>query len=270
MLEQIVLKSPFFLLVCGRCFSLLMTMPLFSMRTIPRIAKLALTFYMAYLILPHVDMNQYESYINSNLVFSLEYILLLGGEVLIGIIIGFYVNVIFTAFSTAGQFFAFQMGFSASEVYDALSQVENPLMGQFFNLIAMLLFLQNQWTQRLFGGALVSSFSTMNSLNIVIAAGQNKIISFMILSLSKLFADAFIIALPIMGTLLLISITTGILGKAAPQMNLLSEGFPIMILLAFFVITNLMGVLCNFFMNSFSSGFAILQNLFAYFRTGGI
>lgn len=269
MLERIVLQAPLFLLVAARCFAMVMTMPLFSMRSIPRIAKIALTGYMAYMIVPNVDMSSYMPYISGDGAFSLSYIMLLAGEALIGIIIGFYVNIIFSAFSAAGQFFAFQMGFSASEVYDALSQVENPLMGQFFNLIAMLLFLQNQWAQRLFGGALVASFETMNSLKVVIAAGQNEIIRFMLSSLTSLFGNAFIIALPIMGALLLVSITTGILGKAAPQMNLLSEGFPVMILFSFFIIMSLMGVLCNYFMNAFNSGFEILQNLFAFFRESG-
>ena len=52
MLEQIVWQAPFFLLVAVRCFALIMTMPLFSMRTISRVAKIALTGYMAYLIFP--------------------------------------------------------------------------------------------------------------------------------------------------------------------------------------------------------------------------
>lgn len=271
MLEQIVLKAPLFLLVCGRCFALILTLPLFSLRTIPRMAKIALTGYMAYILLPQVNFDSYSPYLSYDGVFSLDFWLLLAGEVLIGIIIGFYVNIIFTAFSTAGQFFAFQMGFSASEVYDSLSQVENPLMGQFFNFIAMLLFLQKGWVQLLFGRGLIASFHTMNSLELTLAAGRKEILDFMLASLTKLFADAFVIALPIMGTLFLISVTMGILSKAAPQMNLMSEGFPIMILLSFFIITMLMNNLCEFFVHSFDAGFHNLQNLFAFFgdSTGG-
>ena len=72
-----------------------------------------------------------------------------------------------------------------------------------------------------------------------------------------------------MGILLLVSITTGILGKAAPQMNLLSEGFPVLILLSFFIIMSLMGSLCDYFISSFASGFSILESLFAFFRSSG-
>src|SRR5574344_1256565 len=152
MIDTIVAQARVFLLVAVRCFALLMTLPLFSMRSVPRAAKIALAGYMAYLVLPQVNFSAYSSYITSSGSFTLEYVMLLIGEAMIGVIPGFYVTIIFSAFSTAGQFFAFQMGFSASEVYDALSQVENPLLGQFFNLIEMLIFLQNQWFQRLFLG----------------------------------------------------------------------------------------------------------------------
>src|SRR5574344_424337 len=172
MLEQLVANAPIFLLVAVRCFAMIMTLQLFSSRTIPRIAKVALTAYMAYFIYPQVSLTSgpdaaYASFISPTGNFNLEYILLLLGEGIIGIIIGFYISIIFAAFSTAGQFFSFQMGFSASEVYDSMNQVENPLMGQYFNYIAMLVFLQNNWFQKLFLGGLVTSFKSLNAFSIV-------------------------------------------------------------------------------------------------------
>ena len=47
---------------------------------------------------------------------------------------------IFAVFQAAGQFFSLQMGFGASEVFDPLAQIEVPLMGQFLNLVGMLVF----------------------------------------------------------------------------------------------------------------------------------
>ena len=265
MLERILANSPVFLLIAVRCFAMVMTLPLFSIRNVSRISKIALTGYMAYILFPHVDFSVYAPYIASDGAVSLPYIMLLVGEGLIGLLIGFYVTIIFAAFSSAGQFFAFQMGFSASEVYDALSQVENPLMGQFFNLVAMLIFLQSDWALLLFSKALVASFDSLNALSLVIQ--RESIVRFLLGSLTKLFADAFLISLPIMGTLLLISVTMGILSKAAPQMNLMSEGFPIMILVSFFIIWSLFPQICEFFIRSFSSGFSSLQRLFVI--TGG-
>lgn len=48
MLNSIVLQAPVYLLVAVRCFALLLTLPLFSMRTVPRMAKVALAGYMAF------------------------------------------------------------------------------------------------------------------------------------------------------------------------------------------------------------------------------
>ena len=264
MVEEIISKAPVFLLVAVRCLALIMTMPLLSSRSISRRAKIALAAYMAYFITPQLSLStgpfaDYQSYIALDGSFTLEYILLLIGEALIGVIIGFYITTIFAAFSTAGQFFAFQMGFSASEAYDALSQVENPLMGQFLNYTGMLIFLQNHWFQNIFLGGLVSSFKTINCFAIV--QHSDKLLRFMVGSLTTLFADALVIALPLMGTLFLINVTMGILSKAAPTMNLLSEGFPILIMTAFFVIALILPNLCELFTSSFIDGFRQIQLL---------
>ena len=267
MLERILAGAPVYLLIYVRCFAVIMTLPLFSIRAVSKMAKLALSGYIAFIVLPHVDLSVYVPYFGENGVFSVSYIMLIVGEGLIGILMGFYVSLIFSAFSTAGQFFAFQMGFSASEVYDALSQVENPLMGQFFNLVAMLVFLQSDWAQILFGRAFISSFKSLNAVSFLSA--QESVVKFLLSGLTDLFADAFIIALPIMGVLCLISVTMGILSKAAPQMNLLSEGFPVMILTSFFIIAALMPSLCDFFGRAISIGFHNIENLFVSVSSGG-
>lgn len=266
MLDSILLQAPVFLLVFVRCFAMLVTLPLFSMRAVSRVAKIALAGYMAFFLLGSVNPALYEPYIREDGTASLQFILLLVGEGLIGIIMGFYVSIIFAAFSSAGQFIAFQMGLGAASAYDALSQVENPLMGQFFNLIAMLVFMQTKWFQRLFLGGVMASFQSLNSLNIVFA--RENIVMFMVKGLTNLFADALIIALPIMGTLFLITTCTGLLTKAAPQMNLLSEGFPIMILVAFFIIFIVLPDVVDFFIRCFQNGFGDLERLFASISGG--
>ncbi|SFI51623.1 flagellar biosynthetic protein FliR [Treponema bryantii] len=266
MLDSILLKAPVYLIVFVRCFALIMTLPMFSMRAASRVAKVAIAGYMAFFIYGGIDVSLYAPYIGDDGAFSMIYVLLLIGEALIGIIMGFFISIIFAAFSAAGQFLAFQMGLSAASSYDALSQVENPLMGQFFNLVAMLVFMQTHWFQKLFLGGLVTSFSSMSALSI--ATANEKLARFMISGLTGLFSDALVIALPVMGTLFLITVCTGLLTKAAPQMNLLSEGFPIMILVAFTIIAIAMPSIIDFFVRSFNKGFADLENLFASISGG--
>ena len=267
MLDEILSQAPVFLLIFARIFAMLLVLPMFSMRSASRVAKVALAGYIAFFIFGTCDLSYYLPYIAQDGSFSMEYFLILIGEVLIGIILGFFITMIFSAFSTAGQFLAFQMGFSAASSYDSLSQVENPLMGQFFNLIAMLVFMQTHWFQKLFLQGLVTSFSSLNAISIV--QSTESIVKFVISGLSSLFVDALVISLPVMGSLFLISICTGLLTKAAPQMNLLSEGFPIMIILAFVIIAFILPDMIDFFVRSFEKGFA---DLFDFFKnvSGGV
>ena len=267
MLDEILSQAPVFLLIFARIFAMLLVLPMFSMRSASRVAKVALAGYMAFFIFGTCDLSYYLPYIAQDGSFSMEYFLILIGEALIGIILGFFITMIFSAFSTAGQFLAFQMGFSAASSYDSLSQVENPLMGQFFNLIAMLVFMQTHWFQKLFLQGLVTSFSSLNAISIV--QSTESIVKFVISGLSSLFVDALVISLPVMGSLFLISICTGLLTKAAPQMNLLSEGFPIMIMLAFVIIAFILPDMIDFFVRSFEKGFA---DLFDFFKnvSGGV
>ncbi|GMO61021.1 MAG: flagellar biosynthetic protein FliR [Treponemataceae bacterium] len=252
-------NAPLFFLVFARSFALLLTTPLISTRAVNTTAKAALALYMAFLLMPQIVTAGYEIAYAGYGAYNLEYALLLVGEAIIGVITGFYITIIFSAFSTAGQFFSFQTGLSAAEAYDALSQVENPILGQFLNLIAMLIFLQTDGFQQLFLGGLQRSFQSFNALALV--THSESFYSFLLSGLSSLFFNAFVISLPIAGTLFLVSVSMGILSKAAPQMNLLSEGLPITMSVSFLLLFALIPSLCDFFMRVVNAGFASFEQL---------
>lgn len=259
----LLVKAPLFFLVSVRIFAMISTTPLLSTRAVSRVAKISLAGLIAFLVLPSVD--GYPIQIQG---FSFEYLLLLIGEALLGILTGFFITIIFATFSTAGQFFSYQMGFGASEVYDALAQIENPLMGQFLNFIAVLIFLQIKGFQTLFLGGVLRSFQTINCF--IFIEKQQVLIPFFLNNLSTLFLNAMMIAMPVMGTLFLVHISMGLLSKAAPQMNLLSEGFPITILLTFFLLTVSLPYMINFFMRIMQNGFAAFEALLINAGRGGI
>jgi len=80
--------------------------------------------------------------------------------------------------------------------------------------------------------------------------------------LSRLFMDAMVISLPILGTLFLTSLTTGLISKAAPQVNILSEGFPISISVAFILILTTLPFMIEAFTRVLDSGFSSLETLY--------
>jgi flagellar biosynthetic protein FliR len=265
-LQNILNYGPVFLLIAARALAMIETAPLVSSDAIPQIAKLALAGFAAFAVMPTASVFaalpgaailsdlRYEP-------FSLRFILLIFGEAVIGVIIGFYLTLIFAAFSTAGQFFSLQMGFGASETFDPLSQIENPLLGQFLNLVAMLVFVTIGGFHELFLGGFWRSVQSLNIMALI--EGKEPVLTMMLTGLSRLFLDAIIISLPILGTLFLTSLATGLISKAAPQINILSEGFPISITVAFLLIFASLPFMIEAFTRVINFSFSNIQNLYA-------
>lgn len=248
-------NAQLFFLLFARIMSLIMIAPIISSEAIPSIAKVGLAFLVAAGIYPWA----------SKLGFVIPqdvmaYVLLLIGEIFIGIIIGFFFQLIYSGFQTAGQFFSLQMGFGASEVFDPLSNEELPLLGQFFNLIAMYVFLASAGMQKMFLHGVYGSFLALKAQDL---ASSSSILSlYFVGALGRLFTQAFMLALPIVGSLFLISIGMGLLSKAAPQMNLLSMGFPINLLVAFALMVFILPNLMETFSGIVDYSFKLLDDLF--------
>lgn len=254
MLDEILLAAPAFLLLAVRALAMIETAPLLSSDVIPQVVKLALAGFTAYSVFPTAPNNVAEVS-----TFGLNFVMLVIGEGLIGIITGFFINLVFAAFTTAGQFFSLQMGFAASETFDPLAQEENPLIGQYLNLVAMLVFLSIGGFLELFLGGFWRSVQSISIADMV--HGREHIITMLLAGLSRLFMDAMIIALPILGTLFLTSLATGLISKAAPQINILSEGFPISIIAAFVLIFITLPFMTETFSRIIDSSFSTLETL---------
>jgi flagellar biosynthetic protein FliR len=76
-----------------------------------------------------------------------------------------------------------------------------------------------------------------------------------------------VISMPILGTLFLTSLSTGLISKAAPQINILSEGFPISITVAFFLIYATLPFMTEAFGRVIDTGFANIETLYIQIGT---
>jgi flagellar biosynthetic protein FliR len=186
---------------------------------------------------------------------------------MIGIILGFFLNIIFAVFQVAGQFFSLQMGFGASQVFDPLAQIQIPLMGQFLNIAGMFTFLVISGAQKLLLVGVYRSFQSIRAVDLV--AGRSYLLSLFLRSLGELFVNSLTIAFPILGTLLLVSVTMGLLAKAAPQMNLLMMGFPIAIGTALIVIAAATPFLIGAFSRLLEGGFEQLGSILTNLKGSG-
>ncbi|MGI1677447.1 MAG: flagellar biosynthetic protein FliR [Cellvibrionaceae bacterium] len=154
---------------------------------------------------------------------NLQTFIIVVQQVIIGIAMGFIVQVIFQLFVLTGQFIAMKIGLGFASMNDPSSGVTVTVISQFYMMTSTLLFLSLNGHLILIE-VLVKSFSTLPmSLSGLSQEGLMKIVSMG----SWMFEGALVVALPVLTSLLVVNIAFGVMSKSAPQMNVFAVGFPI-------------------------------------------
>jgi len=153
---------------------------------------------------------------------SIEGVLMVAGEVMAGLAIGFAVQIGFSAAVLAGETIGNAMGLGFASMMDPASGQQNPMLGQFLTILATFLFLA-------IGGHLALAATIVESYR-ALPPGEAWLtaesIRGLVLFGGVLFAAGLSIALPVGFAILLVQIVMGMLARSAPQLNLFSVGMP--------------------------------------------
>lgn len=206
-----------------RIGAMMLANPVFGSRSVSVririILTLVLTLLVAPLLPPPPDVDAFS---------SLSFLISLH-EILIGLALGFTLQLIFSAFVMSGDYVANAMGLGFASMVDPVNGVNVPIISQFVLLLTFLLFFA-------FGGhallieVLVTSFVALP----VGLPSLDPARALMIASwASQMFGLAVLVSIPVVASLLLVYIALGVMTRAAPQLNIFSVGFPLTILAGF-------------------------------------
>ncbi|HSV19393.1 MAG TPA: flagellar biosynthetic protein FliR [Casimicrobiaceae bacterium] len=200
-----------------RILALMSSAPLFSHESVPVMVRIGLAFGITFVVSAALPAAPFVS------PFSVAGMVLVFQQVLVGLAIGLAMQLVFAAVTLAGDLIGLQMGLSFAAFVDPLNAEQTPLVGGFLSLILMLVFLAINGHLALIA-AMVDSFTVMpvgptgwkalDAMRLVSAGGG-------------LFATGVAISLPVVGALLLVNLTLGVLTRTAPQLNLFAVGFPV-------------------------------------------
>ncbi|MEK4629536.1 MAG: flagellar biosynthetic protein FliR [Solibacillus sp.] len=222
------------LLILVRVSAFFVSVPLFSYRTIPPQVRIILAIALSWMMYYTFQVEPFE--ING------DYLLLILKEAVVGLMLGLAAAIIMSAVQIAGGFIDFQMGFAMANIIDPQTGAQTPLMGQFFNFLALLLLLAINGHHLLLDG-IYYSYQFMPMDQVFPNFGEEATAVFIIKMFVSVFAIAFQMSAPIVATLFLVTLALGITGKTVPQMNIFVIGFPIKIAVGFLVLIVTMGVL---------------------------
>lgn len=178
-------------------------------------------------------------------------------ELLVGIAIGFVVQLVFDAIALGGQVISMSMGLGFAVFVDRRHGVSTPVLGQLFTILGMLIFLSLDGHLTLIR-LLADSFQLLP----ITAGGLNQAALGGILEWSsQVFVIAVKIALPAITALVIVNLAFGVMSRAAPTLNLFAIGFPVSMLLGFVVIFLNMDNLRENVSLSLDAAFALLPDL---------
>lgn len=187
-----------------------------------------------------------------------------GGEIFVGLIIGYTAYLLFSGIQMAGQVIDIQVGFGLVNVIDPSGGEQVSILGQFYYIVAMLFFLAIDGHHALIK-ALGDSFALLPVGSIGWLDQAAKAGPLLSGFFTKLFIIAFQVAAPSVAVLFLTNLSMGLLSRTLPQMNVFIVGLPLNVVVGLLVtvlsLSLLSTVLTTVSGEVGSSAFRILQTL---------
>lgn len=194
----------------------LLAAPFFSAAAVPVQLRVAITGAMAVLAISWLPVPVPPA------TFSLAGMLALAAEALVGLALGFVLQLSFAAPVLAAEQIGGAMGLSIASAADPVSGAHSPALGQYFTVLLTVIFLglgaHLTWLRLVLESysALPPGAAWLAPERLQDVAGFG----------SQMFVAAVAIALPVTLILLLVQMVTGVLSRSAPSLNLFALGLP--------------------------------------------
>ena len=230
-----------------RISAMMVAAPIFGARILPLHVRILMAFAFSLVAVPLLPPVPAIDPI------SFDGLMIVLQQVVIGLAMGFIVQMVFQALVVAGESIANGMGLGFARMVDPANGVQVPVVSQFLIVMATLLFV-------ILNGHLMMIQLVVESFRILPISEQG-LSAHGALYLanwgSQMFMGGLLVALPAVAAMLVVNIAMGVVTRAAPQLNIFAVGFPLMILLGFiFLLFTTPSILNNFthlLMDSFAS-----------------
>ena len=213
-IENLLQTGPTFALVFFRVAGMMLFAPLFGSSRIPRRMKVMLALIMALGLMPlvpdHVALPET----------SWQLAVAIGGEMMFGLAMGMILSFIFIAAQWAGEMIGQQMGLNLSEVFDPQFGAQGSLVGDFYYMLTLVIFLAAGGHHALVRGV-AASFETLPLLSVGITPSVFDLLVGMFETSTML---AIQLAGPMFVTMLVVDVALGFVSKTMPQVNIMSAG----------------------------------------------
>lgn len=226
-----------FFLTIMRVGIVVFMLPFFGAGPIPAAVKGALCLVLSLAIFPRLSFPGNLLPLN-----TLGIILMLAGEVVLGLVLDIIIRFLFSAIMFGGHMVGFSMGFAMMSVLDPMTGTSETVTAQLFYQCAILMFLTMNGHLFLLSG-LAESFRLVPPGGLFIDPGlADSVLRFS----AQLFVLAIKISAPVVASLFLVDLALALVSRAAPQMNVIQIGFPLKVGVGFLFMTLTLSAVAHF------------------------
>lgn len=252
--EWIVNNFVAFLMVTARISGIFTFNPIFSRQNVPTRIKVGLTLVMSVVTM---------AYLGNDLAYAESgfpaMVLNLGKELLIGLVLGFFVNLILTVIIYAGEVMDTQIGFGMAKAMDPMTGIQMPLFANFFYYIFILYFF-------IVGGHLKYIELFITSYDILpIGYGFNldtlNLTYFIVDYMGIVLTLAVKFAAPILAAELITEFIIGVMMKAVPTIQIFVVNIQLKIVVGMIVLLAVAAPLSDFLDYLLGVMFQNLENI---------
>jgi len=217
-------KFLLFTLVLTRVSGLTMTAPIYGTQDVPLQVRALLAFSLAVLITP-TQWNTAVQYPHT----IIHYLIVIGSELLVGLILGLGIVILFSGIQLAGQMIGRISGLLLADVYDPGTGTSIPVFSRLLFLVAMAVFVSIGGHRMVMAGLL----DTFQSIPPGSGAIPDSIVDTLVSLLTQSFVLGIRAAAPVVAAVLLSTLVMGLISRTLPQLNILALGFGMNSMLAF-------------------------------------
>lgn len=197
--------------------------PIIGARTVPMRVRLMLALLTTLLVVPLLPNAPVISFM------SLEGMVMIVKEVIIGLALGFLLQIVMHVFVLAGQFITLKLGLGFAAQNDPSSGVSVTVLSQFYLLMSTLLFLAING-HLIVIQMIVDSFASFPVSGPGLSPDKYMLVVNMF---SWMFSAGLVISLPLFTSMMIVNMSFGVMGRSAPQMNILNVGFSVVLMFGF-------------------------------------
>jgi flagellar biosynthesis protein FliR len=172
------------------------------------------------------------------------------GEIILGLALGFAVQIGFAASLLAGEAISNAMGLGFASMMNPLGGQMSPAIGQFLSMLATFLFLVMGGHLAL-AGIVADSFNALPPGEAWLSTGK---IEGLVHFGGLVFAAGLSIALPVGFAMVLVQIVLGIIARSTPTLNLFAVGMPAALLAGIVLLVMALPAMAEGLMSALKAG----------------